>query len=95
MNQLLVWIEKNQTHVFARDVPHIADIHDATLMPDDTHGDGVFAHFRGYVAIHFDAEFFQHQQPCTGRGQRSERAQEANGSADANTELKMTPKSPI
>lgn len=49
--------------MFACDVPHIADIHDATLMPDDTHSDGVFAHFRSYISIHFDAEFFQHQQP--------------------------------
>lgn len=58
--------------MFACDVPHIADIHDATLMPDDTHSDGVFAHFRSYISIHFDAEFFQHQQPCTRRGERSD-----------------------
>lgn len=55
--------------MFARDGPHIANIHDATLMPDDTHSDGVFAHFGSYIAIHLDAKFFQHQQPCTGRGQ--------------------------
>lgn len=35
----------NVAHMFARDVPHIANVHDATLMPDDTHSDGVFAHF--------------------------------------------------
>lgn len=40
--------------MFARDAPHVADIHDATLMPDDTHSDGVFAHLRSYVAIHLD-----------------------------------------
>lgn len=30
--------------MFARDAPHVADIHDATLMPDDAQSDGVFAH---------------------------------------------------
>lgn len=64
----------NVAHMLACDVPHIADIHDATLMPDDTHSDGVFAHFRSYIAIHFDAQLFQHQQPCTQRGERSCRA---------------------
>lgn len=53
--------------MFARDGPHVANIHDATLMPDNPHGDGVFTHFRGYVTIHMDAKFFQHQQPWTGR----------------------------
>lgn len=46
------------THMFARDIPHITNIHDATVMPDDTHSDGVLTHFRGYVAIYQDAEFF-------------------------------------
>lgn len=57
--------------MFARDVPHVANVHDATLMPDDAHGDGVLAHLGGHVAIHLDAQFLQHQQPCTGAGQRS------------------------
>lgn len=59
--------------MFARDVPHVANVHDATLMPDDAHSDGVFAHLGGHVAIHLEAQFFQHQQPCTGAGQRSHR----------------------
>lgn len=59
--------------MFARDAPHVADVHDATLMPDDTHSDGVFAHFRSYVAIHLDAEFSEHQEPCRVPGQRSDR----------------------
>lgn len=63
--------------MFARDVPHVANVHDATLMPDDAHSDGVFAHLGGHVAIHLDAQFLQHQQPCTGAGQRSHRTQAA------------------
>lgn len=63
---------RDSTHVFARDVPHVAHIHDATLMPDDANGDGVLAHLRGHVAIHLDAQLLQHQQACAGAGQRSE-----------------------
>lgn len=65
--------QKNETHMFACDGSHIANVHDATLMPDDTHSDGVLAHFRGYITIHFDAKVFQNQKPCTRRGQRSDR----------------------
>lgn len=52
--------------MFARDVPHVSNVHDTTLMPDDTHSDGVFTHFRSYVATHLDAKFFEHQQSCPG-----------------------------
>lgn len=58
--------------MFARDVPHVADVHDATLMPHDAHGDGVLAHLGGHVAIHLDAKLLQHQQACAGACQRSE-----------------------
>lgn len=61
--------------MFSRDVPHVADIHDATLMPHDAHGDGVFAHLRGHVAIHLDAKLLQHQQAWAGVFQRSEATQ--------------------
>lgn len=66
--------------MFARDVPHVSDVHDATLMPHDAHGDGVLAHLGGHVAIHLDAQLLQHQQAYAGgmsevRGQRSETTQ--------------------
>lgn len=73
-NRLARWgtLRRDSTHVFARDVPHVAHIHDATLMPHDAHGNGVLAHLGGHVAIHLDAQLLQHQQACTGAGQRAE-----------------------
>lgn len=44
--------------MFACDVPHITNIHDAALMSDDAKSDGVFTHFRSYIAIHFNAKVF-------------------------------------
>ena len=67
--------KEKATYMFACDVPHVTDIHDATLMPDDAHSDGVFTHFGGYIAIHFDPQLFEHQQPCKQPGERSHRTQ--------------------
>lgn len=38
--------------MFARDVPHVPDVHDAAMVPHDAHGDGVLTHLRGDVALH-------------------------------------------
>ncbi|TNN85103.1 hypothetical protein EYF80_004757 [Liparis tanakae] len=45
-------------------------------MPHDAHRDGVLAHFGSDVAIHPDAQFLQHQQPCTDREVKRSRGRE-------------------
>lgn len=61
---LILSLMRTFTYMFACDIPHISNIHDPSMMPDNSYCDGVFTHFRGYIAIYLDAKFFQHQEPC-------------------------------
>lgn len=53
---------REPTHVFSCYVAHVSHIHDAAVVPNHAHSDGVFAHLRSHVLVHLDAQIFQHQQ---------------------------------
>lgn len=52
------------TYVFLGDISDVANIHDLALVPHHAHSDRVLAHLGGDVAVHLDAQVFQHQQAC-------------------------------
>lgn len=56
-------ISSRLTHVFVCDIPHVANVHDASMMPHDTDSDRVLAYLRGDVALHLNTQLLQHQQP--------------------------------
>lgn len=43
------------------DEAHVTHLGDPPLVVDCRHGDGVLAHLRGDVGLHFEAEVLQHQ----------------------------------
>lgn len=55
------------TYMLLRDAADVPDVHDLPLVPHHAHRDGVFAHLRGDVAIHLNAQVLQHQKPCVSQ----------------------------
>lgn len=55
------------TYMLLRDAADVPDVHDLPLVPHHAHRDGVFAHLRGNVAVHLNAQVLQHQKPCASQ----------------------------
>ena len=54
--------EEKVTYVFAGHVADVPHVHDASVVPHQAHGDGVFTHLRRHVLVDLDAQVPQHQQ---------------------------------
>jgi len=50
--------------MFACHAAHVAHVHDAALVSDHAHCDGVLAHLGRHVLANLHAQILQHQQTC-------------------------------